>query len=567
MPARARASGVAGVEDQGMLSQGSPVNPGKSSDFFDPTGMVPPDPNRTRSLGQEGVPQEKRNDPQIEVNEHQGQPEGFGTDREDCLRTHSTDEGGEPQGSGERAATVSTGGKGGTAERIGSAALARDAELAGPSQTSLSRLTELAQEDRRRKFSSIAHLLTPQALYEAFRSLRKDASAGVDQVTYRDYEKQASENIQRLWETLKSKQYRAQPLRRIYIPKEDGKLRAISIPSLEDKIVQKATVRLLEAIYEVDFLPCSYGSRPGRNPHQALDEIDRIIFRESISHVLELDITSYFDAIVRKQLMELVGQRISDSSILRLIGKWINVGVMDEGRLLSSETGVGQGQVISPFLANIYLHHVLDRWFEDEVKRRLKGKAFLVRYMDDAVICFQNAEDAQKVEEVLNKRFSNYGLTLHPQKTRLIAFGRSAQAQAEREKSKPDTFDFLGYTHVMSRSRRGKFTVKVKTMKKRLKRSLKAVSIWCKKHRHDPIAEQHQTLNAKLRGHYQYYGRASNFQSLWQFYKAVLGTWKKWLNRRTRGTTLSWDKYIRLLERHPLLLPRITHTFASLRSS
>ena len=221
--------------------------------------------------------------------------------------------------------------------------LARDTELGKPSQTSLSRLTELAREDRRRKFSSIAHLLTPQALHEAFRSLRKDASAGVDEVTYREYEEQASENIQGLWEKLKSKQYRAQPLRRIYIPKEDGKLRAISIPSLEDKIVQKATVRLLEAIFEVDFLPCSYGSRPGRNPHQALDEIDRIIFREPISYVLELDISSYFDAIVRKQLVEMVGQRISDNSILRLIGKWINVGVIDEGRLLTSETGSRTG--------------------------------------------------------------------------------------------------------------------------------------------------------------------------------------------------------------------------------
>ncbi|MGH8208599.1 MAG: group II intron reverse transcriptase/maturase [Steroidobacteraceae bacterium] len=488
-------------------------------------------------------------------------------DREDCLRTHSTEEGGEPQGSGERAATVPIGGKGGTAERIGPEALARDAELAMASQTLLSRLTELAQEDRRRKFSSIAHLLTPQALHEAFRRLRKDASVGVDEVTYQDYEKQASENIQRLWERLKSKQYRAQPLRRIYIPKEDGKLRAISIPSLEDKIVQKATVRLLERVFEVDFLPCSYGSRPGRNPHQALDEIDRIIFRESISYVLELDITSYFDAIVRKQLMEMIGQRISDTSILRLIGKWINIGVVDEGRVLNSETGVGQGQVISPFLANIYLHRVLDQWFEDEVKRRLRGKAFLVRYMDDAVICFQNAEDAQKVQEVLGKRFANYGLTLHPQKTQLIPFGRSAQVEAERLKTKPATFDFLGYTHVMSRSRRGKFMVKVRTMKKRLKRSLKAAVRDCKKHRHDPIGQQQVTLNAKLRGHYQYYGRASNYQSLWQFYKAVRSTWMKWLNRRTRGTTLSWETYNRLLARYPLLPPKITHAFASSRSS
>lgn len=442
----------------------------------------------------------------------------------------------------------------------------RDAELDQGCPTPLSRLTEMAQEDLTRKFSSIAHLLTPQALHEAFRSLRKDASAGVDEVTYQDYEKQANENIPTLWEKLKSRTYRAQPLRRIYIPKEDGKQRAISIPSLEDKIVQKATVRLLNAIFESDFLPCSYGSRPGRNPHQALDEIDRIIFRESIEYVLELDIATYFDAIVREQLMEMIERRISDKSILSLIRKWINVGIVDDGRLLSSDTGVGQGQVISPFLANVYLHQVLDRWFEDEVKPRLQGKAFEVRYVDDAVLCFQNAEDAQKVLTVLSKRFSKYGLTLHPQKTRLIEFGRSALVRAEAAGNKPETFDFLGVTHFLARSRRGKFTVKVKTMKKRLKRSITAAEAWCKQNRHQPIAEQQSTLNAKLRGHYQYYGRVSNYRHLWQFYLGVVRCWKKWLNRRSRGTTLPWAKYNQLLRRHPLLRPRIVQSWTSARS-
>jgi group II intron reverse transcriptase/maturase len=443
---------------------------------------------------------------------------------------------------------------------------ARDTELDQAGQAPLSRLTELAQEDQARQFSSIAHFLTPTALQEAFRSLRKDASAGVDEVTYEDYERQSEGNIQKLWERLKSKTYRAQPLRRIYIPKEDGSKRAISIPALEDKIVQKATVRLLNAIFEPDFLPCSYGSRPGRNPHQALDELDRILFRESITHVLELDISSYFDAIVRKFLMEMIEQRISDRSILRLIGKWVNVGVIEEGRLLHSETGIGQGQVISPLLANVYLHRVLDRWFEDEVKPRLKGKAFVVRYVDDAVICFQNEEDAQKVLEVLDKRFSKYGLTLHPQKTRLVAFGREALAQAERKGTRPATFDFLGHTHISARGRRGKYMVKVRTMKKRLKRSLTSVAAWCKTHRHAPVKEQQATLNAKLRGHYQYYGRASNYQSLWQFFRAVRNIWRKWLTRRTRGTSLSWDQYQHLLQRHPLVFPRIVHTWVSLRS-
>lgn len=259
----------------------------------------------------------------------------------------------------------------------------RDIELGDECPTPLSRLTELAKEDPARRFYSIAHFLTPRALYEAFKGLRKDASAGVDEVTFQDYQKELGRNLQDLWERVKRGQYRAQPLRRVYILKEDGKSqRPISIPSLEDKIVQAAAVQLLNAIYEVDFLNCSYGSRPGRDAHQALDEINRVLFRESIAYVLELDIKSYFDSIVRKHLVEMIERRVSDGSIIRLIRKWINVGVIDEGRLLETEDGVGQGQVISPFLANVYLHHVLDKWFEDEVKPRLRGKAFLVRYVD-----------------------------------------------------------------------------------------------------------------------------------------------------------------------------------------
>jgi group II intron reverse transcriptase/maturase len=284
-------------------------------------------------------------------------------------------------------------------------------------------------------------------LCEAFKELRKDASPGVDELAYRDYQKELGGNLHDLWERLKSGRYRAQPLRRVYIPKEDGKSqRAISIPALEDKIVQAATVKLLNAIYEVDFLNCSYGSRPGRSAHQALDELNRILFYEPITKVLELDIKTYFDSIVRKQLVELIERRVSDGSILRLIGKWINVGVIDGGRLLVTEHGVGQGQVVSPLLANIFLHYILDQWFEVEVKPRLQGRAYLVRYMDDAVICFENEEDAQKVLTVLDKRFSKYGLTLHPEKTRLIDFGRMACAKAQRTGVKLSTFEFLGFS-------------------------------------------------------------------------------------------------------------------------
>ena len=427
----------------------------------------------------------------------------------------------------------------------------------------LSRIAELAKQDAGRKFCSIAHFLTKEELWGAFARLRRDAAAGVDGVTYADYEKHLVENVCRLYEKLKSKTYRAQPLRRIYIDKEDGRKRPISIPALEDKIVQRATVDLLNAIFEQDFLDCSHGFRPGRSAHDALDDVGRVICRQPTEWILELDIVSYFDSIVRERLMEMIERRVSDASILRLIGKWINIGAVDDGRLLTSETGTGQGQIISPLLANIYLHHVLDSWFEEEVKPRLKGKAFEIRYADDALLCFQNREDAQRVLDVLPKRFAKYGLTLHPEKTRLVEFGRRAHQQAKLLKTKTATFDFLGLTHRCATSRNGKFTVHVSTMKKRLRRGLTAVADWCRNHRHDPVEYQQRMLNAKLRGHYQYYGRPTNFRSLRRFFRTVRSIWRKWLQRRTRGRHLSWGTFLKLLKRYPLLVPRISHAWTA----
>jgi group II intron reverse transcriptase/maturase len=428
--------------------------------------------------------------------------------------------------------------------------------------TDINRIAELAREDPKRQFFSIAHLITVEKLEEAFRNLRKDASAGIDGVTYQQYEANAEENIRQLHRRLVEGKYRVQPLRRVYIPKEDGKQRPISIPSLEDKLVQKVAVDLLNAIYEQDFLECSYGFRPGRGQHQALDEVGRIIRSRPTGWILEIDIRSYFDSIVRSALVEMIERRVTDGSVLRLIWKWIKVGVIDDGRLLVSETGTGQGQPISPLLANIFLHYVLDQWFEEVVKPRLKGEAYEIRFADDAILCFQHKEDAEKVLSVLPKRFEKYGLTLHPEKTRLIEFGRQAAKNAKRQGKKPETFDFLGLTHICARSRKGKFTVHVKTIAKRLRRGLKAVADWCKQHRHDPVEEQQKTLNAKLRGHYQYYGRPTNYRSIRQFYRRVRRIWRKWLNRRTRGRTLTWDRYLEILRQYPLLPPRITHAWA-----
>jgi group II intron reverse transcriptase/maturase len=432
--------------------------------------------------------------------------------------------------------------------------------------TELSRLSELAKADKTTRFLSMAHRLTAAALMAAFEGLRKDASAGVDGVTYREYEQDVWQNISSLHHRLVSHQYRAQPLRRVYIPKENGKERPISIPALEDKIVQKATATVLNAIYEQDFLPCSYGFRPGLSPHDALNAIGRTICWGPMAYVLEADIQGYFDAIVRSHLMALVERRIGDRSILRLIRTWIHAGVIEDGRLLVTQTGTGQGQVISPLLANIYLHYVLDEWFEHEVRPRLRGQAAEIRYADDFMLCFQYREDAERVLAVLTKRFAKYGLTLHPEKTRLLAFGRSALPRHVHA-PKPATFDFLGFTHLCARSRRGRFAIHVRTMRTRLRRSVKVVAQWCQHHRHDPVEEQAAALNAKLRGHYQYYGRPTNSRSLWQFYRQVRRIWHKWLNRRTRGKTLPWPDFGHLLDRHPLLRPRICHPWASLGSS
>jgi group II intron reverse transcriptase/maturase len=428
-------------------------------------------------------------------------------------------------------------------------------------EASTNRKPVTARPDPKRQFYSIAHLITVEKLYEAFRNLRRKASAGIDGVTYAEYETNAEENVRQLHRRLVAGKYQVQPLRRVFIPKENGKPRPISIPSLEDKIVQKVVVDLMNAIYEEDFLDCSYGFRPGRSQHQALDEVRRVICARPTGWILELDIQSYFDKIVRGSLIEMVEKRVSDGSVLRLIQKWIKVGVIEDGKLLVSETGTGQGQPISPLLANIYLHHALDVWFEDVVKPRLKGEAYEIRFADDAILCFQHREDAEKVMRVLPKRFEKYGLTLHPEKTRLIEFGRHAARNAKKQGKQPESFDFLGFKHLCARSRKGGFTVHVRTLAKRLRRGLKAIADWCKQHRRTPVNQQQEALNAKLRGHYQYYGRPTNYYSIWQFYRRVCRIWREWLGRRTRGRPLRWDRYNAILRQHPLLLPRITHAW------
>jgi len=423
--------------------------------------------------------------------------------------------------------------------------------------TELERISELAQQDRMLQFTSLAHLLTVEMLGEAYQRLRKDASPGVDGLTAQEYERDLVGNLQALHQRLREGWYRAQPVRRVYIEQE-GKRRPLGIPALEDKIVQGAVVSILNAIYEQDFLPCSYGYRPGRGPQDALNEVFRAIVVGKVNYVLEVDIKGYFNNIVHEHLMSFLQRRIKDSSLLRLVGKWLHAGVLEDGRLLSVSNGISQGAVVSPILANVYLHYVLDEWLETVVKPRMRGETYLIRYADDLIICFQYQEDAERVAGVLRKRFAKYGLELHEEKTRLIAFGRFAEARLhEQGQPKPPTFDFLGFTHIGVRGRNGKFTVHVRTSRKRLRRAMKHLAEWCCTHRHWSIPEQHRALSRALLGHYAYYGRISNYPSLIRVLVFVTRTWFKWLRRRSQRRRLSWASYNDLLRRYPLPRPRV----------
>ena len=432
--------------------------------------------------------------------------------------------------------------------------------------TKLNRLSETARTKPEFQFQNIAHLITTEMLEWSLRQLRRDAAAGVDEVRVEDYENNLRTNLENLHKLLVEGRYRAQPLRRVHIEKEDGKKRPLSIPVLEDKIVQRAATELLSRIYENDFLSASYGYRPKRSAHDALDAIQKSITLGKANYVLDADISDYFGSIVKSKLMEMLRERITDKHLLALIGKWLHVGVLEDGRLLMSENGTYQGSVISPVLANIYLHGVLDLWFEREVKPRMRGEAMLYRYADDFIATFQFKEDAERFMEVVVKRFERFGLKLHPEKTKLIEFGRTAWEKSKKTGIKPNTFNFLGFTHYCGTTRKGKFIVKVKTMAKRLGRGLKRVKDLCRKQRHYDLNKQHQRLRSVMYGHYAYYGMRSNFPSLAKFFEAVKSIWKKWLGRRSNNGFIPWEKMKKILEKYPLPKPRLVHGTLGTRS-
>lgn len=428
--------------------------------------------------------------------------------------------------------------------------------------TKQQRIAKLAGEDPERALLSLSCHMDLEWMFEAYRRTRKDGATGVDGQTAADYEANLEANLQSLLNRAKSgDHYKAPPVRRVHIPKGDGKTRPLGIPTFEDKILQRAVVMVLEPLYEQDFLDCSYGFRPNRSAHQALGEIRNRLMGMGGGWVLDVDIRQYFDSLDHAHLREILAKRMRDGVVKRLIGKWLNAGVVEEGVFKHLEAGTPQGGVISPLLANIYLHEVLDVWFEREVKPRLRGQAFLVRYADDFVMGFAREEDARRVMAVLPRRFGKYGLALHPDKTRLLDFRKPKEPKGPGDDEGPGSFDFLGFTHHWAKSRKGFWVIKQKTSKSRFTRALKRIKEWCQQHRHDPLRAQQWTLSQKLKGHFAYYGISGNSRSLSQFRTLVQKIWRKWLARRShKARGLNWEKFQRLLEHYPLPPPRAIHS-------
>ena len=426
------------------------------------------------------------------------------------------------------------------------------------------RIALLAKQSPQMAFTSLNHYLDLDWLREAFHRTRKNGAVGVDGQTWLQYADHLEENLQSLLNRAKSGTYRAPPVRRVYIPKGTGpETRPIGIPTLEDKVLQRAIVMVLEAIYEQDFDEGSYGFRPKRSAHQALDSLWTQTMKSGGGWILEVDIRKFFDTLDHGHLRTFLQRRVRDGVLLRLIGKWLNAGVLEDGCLSYPDAGSPQGGVISPILANVYLHYVLDEWFAQEVQPRLRGRTFLIRYADDFVIGFTREDDARRVMAVLPKRFGKYGLTVHPDKTKLVPFRRPPLASSPRggpDGDRPGTFDLLGFTHYWSRSRKGNWVVKRKTARDRFARALKAVSDWCRQNRHQPVAEQCEGLGRKLRGHYQYFGITGNSDALSSFHYRVQRVWRKWLDRRSHKARMNWERFNRLLERHPLPAPVVVHS-------
>ncbi len=431
--------------------------------------------------------------------------------------------------------------------------------------TKLERIAKLAREMPQAALTTLAHYIDIDWLREAYRRTRKDGATGIDRQTAEEYARNLDENLRSLLERAKSGSYVAPPVRRVHIPKagDGSQTRPIGIPTFEDKVLQRAVAMVLEAVYEQSFYECSYGFRPGRSAHQALRVVQSQTVKMAGKWVLEVDIRNFFGTLDHSLLRTIVRKRVRDGVLLRLIGKWLNAGVMENGAIEFPEAGTPQGGVISPILANVYLHEVLDEWFARQVVPRLAGRATLVRFADDFVIIFEHERDARRVFDVLPKRMAKYGLTLHPEKTRLIDFRRpglrvSASPDNNGDAcSRPGTFDLLGFTHYWAKSRKGYWVVKQKTAADRFRRTLKRIAEWCRQYRHAPIREQWAAMRRKLLGHFGYFGITGNSYALHTFRFRAVALWHKWLSRRSQRARLSWAEMLRLLACYPLPQPRI----------
>jgi group II intron reverse transcriptase/maturase len=428
--------------------------------------------------------------------------------------------------------------------------------------SALERVRQAARVDGKLRFTALLHhVYNPEMLREAYFCLKREAAPGVDRVTWRQYGETLEDNLRDLSERLKRGAYRAKPVRRVFIPKADGRQRPLGVTALEDKLVQRATVEVLNAIYETDFLGFSYGFRPGRNQHNALDALYVGLLTRTVNWVLDADIRGFFDAIDHGWLVKFVEHRIADQRVVRLIQKWLNAGVLEDGKRTHSEQGTPQGGSASPLLANIYLHYVFDLWVQRWRRTQAHGDVIVVRYADDLIVGFQHKSDAERFRADLAERFSKFALELHPDKTRLIEFGPfAALNRARRGQAKPETFDFLGFTHICGKKRNGRFTVLRQTMRTRLQAKLKQVKNELRWHMHDPIPKVGKWLRSVVGGHIRYYGVPMNGPALSLFWLQVGRLWYRSLRRRSHKTRITWERMRRLINRW-LPPPRISHPY------